>query len=565
MSTAGEGETREEGRAARRWLLAEARALRGRALQPILLGAAITCAAIAQAFLVARLIATLLGFEGHGSIGGGWGDLALAAVLALLMAGLGAAQEQAQVAAGEAARAKFREAAFARLLAADAVPVGEKASLLVDRIEALDGFFARWIPAVALALISPALVILAALAADWVSALVLLVMGLLVPVAMALTGIGAALESRRQLDALGRLSGRFVDRLRGLKTLVLFNRQEDEARALGAAAEEFRARTMRVLRVAFLSTASLEFLAAGTLAYLAWRHGAHLGAGHPDPALAIFCILLVPVFFAPLRTFSQSYHEAMSARGAAAALIPVLRREAAGGLRLEAVPPRVAVALSEVRLTYDASRGEALRGLTFAAAPGETVLLVGQSGAGKSSALKLLMGFARPDSGRVAINGQDATALAPAELRRLSSYVGQRAHLFAGSIAENIALAREGATPEQVRRAAEQARVTAFSDALPRGLDTQVGEGGHGLSGGQAQRVALARAFLRDAPLVLLDEPTAHLDPGTEAEVLEAIARLCTGRTAIIATHSRALRGLPGGRVIEIAGGRAVAARAAGD
>jgi ATP-binding cassette subfamily C protein CydD len=174
------------------------------------------------------------------------------------------------------------------------------------------------------------------------------------------------------------------------------------------------------------------------------------------------------------------------------------------------------------------------------------------------------MGFVRPDSGRVAINGQDATRLAPAELRRLSAYVGQSAHLFAGSLAENIALAREGATAEEVRRAAELARVTSFADALPEGLETRVGEGGHGLSGGQAQRVALARAFLRDAPLVLLDEPTAHLDPGTEAEVMEALARLCTGRTAIIATHSRALRGLPG-RVVEIAGGRALPVRAVGN
>ncbi|MBY0336278.1 MAG: thiol reductant ABC exporter subunit CydD [Acetobacteraceae bacterium] len=550
----------KEGTAARGWLIREARALRGRALLPIALGLAQTALAVAQAFLVARLLATLLGFAG-----GGWGDLALAAAFALISAWLGTAQDRAQVAAGEAARAKLRQAAFARLLRPDGRPVGEKASILVDRIEALDGFFARWVPAVALAILSPALIIGVAAMADWVSALVLLVMGLLVPVAMALTGIGAALESRRQMEVLGRLSGRFVDRLRGLSTLVQFNRAGDEARALGAAAEEFRARTMKVLRVAFISTAALELLAAGALAYLAWRHGTLLGAAHPNPTLALFCILLVPVFFAPLRSFSQAYHEALSARGAAAELAPLLAAPADEGLLLEEVPPRVAVALTEVRLTYDPSRPPALDGLTFAAAPGETVLLVGPSGAGKSSVLKLLMGFARPDAGRLAINGQDATRLKPSELRRLSSYVGQRAHLFAGTISENIALAREGATAEQVRRAAEAARVTAFTDALPDGLETRVGEGGYGLSGGQAQRVALARAFLRDAPLVLLDEPTASLDPGTEAEVTDAIARLCTGRTAIIATHSKALRGLPGGRVVEIAGGRAVAMRAVGN
>jgi ATP-binding cassette subfamily C protein CydD len=169
--------------------------------------------------------------------------------------------------------------------------------------------------------------------------------------------------------------------------------------------------------------------------------------------------------------------------------------------------------------------------------------------------LRLLMGFVKPTSGRIAINGEDVTRLKPAELRRLSAYVGQRAHLFGGTLRENIRLARPEATDAEVLRAAEAARVMAFAAKLPQGLETVVGEGGFGLSGGQAQRVALARAFLRDSPLVLLDEPTASLDPGTEAEVMEAIARLCTGRTVIIATHSPQLMGLSG-RVIELAGQR---------
>jgi ATP-binding cassette subfamily C protein CydD len=383
-------------------------------------------------------------------------------------------------------------------------------------------------------------------------------MGLLVPVGMAVTGIGAARESRRQLDVLGRLSGRFVDRLRGLATLVQFNRAEAEAQHLGEVAEEFRARTMRVLRVAFLSTTLLELLAAGTIAYLAWRHGAHLGANHPDPAKALFCILLVPAFFQPLRSFSQAYHEAMAARGAAAELAPLLAAPAPAGLRLEEVPRRVALVFTEVSLAYPGAAQPSLDRLTFALGPGETLLLVGPSGAGKSSVLKLLMGFARPSGGRIAINGQDATLLAPHELRRLTAYVGQRAHLFAGSIRENILLARPEANEGELLRAAEAARVTAFARRLPDGLDTRVGEGGFGLSGGQAQRVALARAFLRDAPLLLLDEPTTALDPGTEAEVMESIARLCAGRTAIIATHAPQLRGLSA-RVLVLGEGRMAA------
>ncbi len=546
-------ESPSNGRAASAWLMRQARAQRGRVALPVALGVASTLCAVALALIIARLLATLLGFAG-----GGWGDLALAAVLVLVMAGLGMAQEAAQTRAGEAARAAIRTALFARLMELgpdDPRGVGEKAALLVDRVEALDGFFARWLPAVILAVLAPALIILAAALADWVTALVLLVMGLLFPFAMAVTGIGAARESRRQMDVLGRLSGRFVDRLRGLSTLVQFNQAEAEARHLGQVAEEFRHRTMRVLRVAFLSTTALELLAAGTIAYLAWRHGAHLGANHPDPVAALFCLLLVPAFFQPLRTFSQAYHEAMSARGAAADLAPLLEAAAPEGLLLETVPPRVTVAFTEVGLHYPGMPQPALDRLTFAVTPGETLLLVGPSGSGKSSVLKLLMGFTRPTSGRIALNGQDATRLRPAELRRLSAYVGQRAHLFRGTLRENIAMARPEASEAEIQRAAESARVMSFARHLPQGLDTEVGEGGYGLSGGQAQRVALARAFLRDAPLVLLDEPTTALDPGTEAEVMEAIARLCAGRTAIIATHSTQLRGLSA-RVLELGAGR---------
>ncbi|WP_421988947.1 thiol reductant ABC exporter subunit CydD [Roseococcus sp.] len=538
------------------WLMREARSQAWRLALPIGLGLAVSICQVGIAFLVARILATLLGFST-----GGWADLAGAGALMWASAGLSAAQEMAQQSAGEHARARIRAALFARLLAlgpADPRGVGEKAALLVDRVEALDGFFARWLPAMTLAVLSPALVLLVVWRADWVSALVLLCLGLLVPVAMALTGIGAARESRRQLDVLGRLAGRFVDRLRGLATLVQFNRAEDEARALGAAAEEFRWRTMRVLRVAFLSSAVLELLSAFTLGYLAWRHGALLtGRGLTDPTLSLFCILMVPAFFAPLRAFSAAYHEAMSARGAAADLASLLEAEPETGLALETVPRRVALVFNEVELHHPGAARPAVARLTFAMNPGETLMLVGPSGAGKSSVLRMLMGFARPTAGRIAINGQDVTRLRPAELRRLSSYVGQRAHLFGGTLRENILLARPEASEAELLRAAESARVMAFAAELPLGLDTPVGEGGHGISGGQAQRVALARAFLRDAPLVLLDEPTASLDPGTEAEVMEAIGRLCMGRTAIIATHSAALLGLSG-RVLELGGRKLV-------
>jgi ATP-binding cassette subfamily C protein CydD len=553
----------ETDRTAEALLRREARRARVRLALPLLLGLGQVAAGVAQALLIAMLIAALLGY---GSAG--WAELGAAAALVALSAGLGIAQERALVATGEAAKARLRATAFDRLLAdgpSDPRPVGERAALVVDRIEALEGFLTRWLPAAALAIIGPALVAAAAAWADPTSGAILAVAGLLVPVAMALTGIGAAQASRRQFEALGRLSGRFLDRMRGLPTLVLFRRQEAEAEALGRAASELRARTMKVLRVAFLSSASLEVLAAGAISLLAIRHGAVLGAAHPDPVAAIFTLLLVPAFFAPLRAFSMAYHERLSARGAAAELAALLAEpEGPPGLVLEEMPRRLVVTFQDVRLTYDPTRPPALDGLSFRVMPGETLVLSGASGAGKSSVLRLLMGFRRPDSGRIALNGQDAGLLAPSELRRLSAYVGQRAHLFRGTLRENIRMARPAATDAEVEAAAEAAQVMAFARGLSKGLDTLVGEGGFGLSGGQAQRVAVARAFLRDTPLVLLDEPTAHLDPGTEGEVLESLRRLCAGRTAIVATHSRAAQRVLG-RVLEIEHGRAAGARMAGE
>lgn len=531
-------------------LAAEARAGRARLVPPILIGLAIAACGIAQAFLVARLLATLLG-----RADAGWADLAAAGVLALLMAALGIAQERAQQAAGEEAKARLRDRLFARLLAAgpaDERAVGEKSALVVERVEAMEGYFARWIPAAALALLAPLLIAGMAGFVDPLSGLILLGAGLLVPVAQAVSGIGAGLASRRQFAALQALSGRFLDRMRGLPVLVLFNQQDAEARRLGAAADELRGRTMRVLRLAFIATGAMELIIGIALASLAYRHG-HLVAGtHPAPVTALFCLLLVPVFFAPLRAFAGAYHEQLAARGAAADLAPLLAAPGAEGLLLEEVPPKVTVTFHEVRLGYDASRPPALDGLSFRVMPGETLLLTGPSGSGKTSVLRLLMGFRRPDSGRIAINGHDITLLKPAELRRLSSYVGQRAHIFRGTIRENIRFARPDADDAAVEAAARAAQVSDFAAELPQGLDTMVGEGGFGLSGGQAQRVAVARAFLRDSPLVLLDEPTSHLDPGTEAAVLDALRRLCVGRTAIVATHARAARGYFG-RTLDLA------------
>ena len=550
-------------------LAAAAREGRATLLRPILLGLGTTACGIGGAFLVARLLATLLG---HGDAG--WTELAAAAALAVLGAALAVVAEATAARAGEAARAGLRTRLAARLLREPpgARPAGEGTSLIADRVEALDGYFARWLPSAALAIAAPALVALAATAADPVSGAILAVGGLLVPFAMAVSGIGAAIASRRQFDALERLSGRFLDRMRGLPTLVLFRRADTEATALRAAADELRARTMRVLRVAFLSATLLELVAAAILGCLAWRHANLVTGGHPDPTAALFTLLLVPAFFAPFRAFSAAYHEALSARGAAAALAPLLSpglaapavggpaAPATAGLRLEEIPPTVTLSAERLSWRPDPARPFALTDITFRVTPNEALVLSGPSGSGKSSILRLLMAFARPDSGRIALNGRDALALAPEELRRLVAYLPQRPAILRATIRDNILLARPDADAAALNAAVRAARVSDFLDATPHGLDTLVGEGGTGLSGGQRLRVALARAILRDSPLVLLDEPTAHLDPATEALVLEALRAHLVGRTAVIASHSPALRArFP--KLLELDRGEAVPAR----
>jgi ATP-binding cassette subfamily C protein CydD len=415
---------------------------------------------------------------------------------------------------------------------------------VVDRIEALDGLFARWVPAARLAVAGPALVAIAAFWADPLAALVLMLCGLLVPLAMALAGIGAAAASRGQFLALTRLQARFLDRVRGIATIVL---------------------AMRVLRVAFLSSAALDLAMVAALAMLAIHYGIALRAGTlTRPDLALFALLLVPEFFAPLRGFAAAYQDRLHATGAADALVTLppaqapaltapreIRTIAANG---------VTIAFEDVHLTWDPARGPALDGLSFRVPAGETLVIAGPSGAGKSTVIEVLLGFVRADGGRVTINGVDIADLVPQALNRLTAWIGQRPVLFAGSIRDNILFARPDATEDELTAAVRAARVSEFADTLPDRLDTRVGEGGYGLSGGQAQRVAIARAFLKNAPLLLLDEPTAYLDPATESEVLDGLRRLAIGRTVVMATHSTAAQSLRGQR-LDIRDGRAVPAR----
>jgi len=554
-------ELRAQERRRQRWLSGRAGAVRVSLGLAIAAGFAAGLLAVAQAWVLARLIVAAIaggGVDGLLPIAG------LAVLVFVLRAGLAAASEViATIAASRVKRSLRAElvAALGRLGPSwlKARRSGAVTASVIEQVEALDGFVARYLPVQALAGAIPVALLVPAFMADAGAGWILLAAGALVPVAMALVGLRTAAAARRQMTVLQRMSGVFLDRLQGLTTLKLFGAAERELDRIRDVADGYRASTMAVLRMAFLSSTVLELLAVGSLALVAGRlassaFGADGAGGGVDLETALFLLILVPEMFQPLRRLGQHYHDRAAAIAAAEGMLEILDAAAAlpsdgGPLKLTGAP---AIEFDGVCLAYPGGRRPALDGVSFRIAAGESVALVGESGAGKSSILSILLGSERPTSGAVRIDGR---AVAGPALRPSVAWAGQSPRIVAGSLADNLRLGRPDAGDDAVRTAAEACRVSEFADRLPQGLATVVGEGGRGLSGGEARRVALARALLRDAPLVLLDEPTANLDSESEAAVLDAIDRIRAGRTLLIATHSEAvIRRVD--RVIRIDAGR---------
>lgn len=498
--------------------------------------------AVVQAFLLARLIVGAIA-------GAGPDDLLATAALAVLAfvarAGLGVASELA----GAAAASRVKRAVRAELVEAlgrlgpswlKSRRSGAVAATMIEQVETVDGYVARYLPVQALASAVPVALLVPAFLVDAGTGWILLAAGALVPVALALAGWRTGAAARRQMTRMQRLSGVFLDRLQGLATLRLFGAAERELGHLRAVADDYRASTMAVLRLAFLSSTALELLAVGALALVAGRAAGAMLEGSLGLQAGLFLLILVPELFQPLRRLGQHYHDRAAALAAAAGMLEILDAAVAlpaagAGARLAAAP---AVEFDNVRLDYPGGRRPALDGADFRIAAGETVALVGESGAGKSSVLALLLGGERPTGGRILVDGR---AVAGPSLGSSIAWAGQAPRIVATTLADNLRLGKPDASDAEVRAAALACRVADFADRLPHGLETVVGEGGRGLSGGEARRVALARAFLRDAPLVLLDEPTANLDRDSEAAVLDAIDQLRRGRTVLIATHSPAV------------------------
>lgn len=563
------------------WLRGWARPARGALAAAVACGALGGLLLIVQAFLLAAAIHLVVVMQrGPEAL---WPLLAALLLVIALRALLHWAGERAGARAAALVKQRLRRAVFDAMLLRGPGWIrehrsGALASALIEQIEAFDGYFARYLPAMALAVFLPPAMVVAILPREPVVALLLLATLPLIPLFMALVGMSAAASSRRQLQALTRMGGHFVERLRGLATLKLYGRAEAELEEVRRVTDGVRSHTLAVLRIAFLSSAVLEFFAALAVAGVALYLGlSYLGLLNLRTAplsleVGLFCLLLAPDVYLPLRNLATHYHDRASALAAAEELRTLLDSDlpqapakhpeaplaAAHAGRPLPQPDAIGLSLDQVTLRLGAGERIALDGVSCSVAPGEILALAGPSGSGKTTVLEVILGLRQPQQGSVLWNGVPFADLDPASLRDRLAYMSQRPHLFHGSLAENLRLFDPDASNAQVEAAARAAGVLDFAAELPRRLDTPLGERGFGLSGGQVQRLALARVFLRQAPLLLLDEPTAHLDRATEAALLERLAVHARGRTLVIATHSPAVIAMAS-RVLHLAEGRIVA------
>ena len=497
-------------------------------------------AVVVEAVLVARLVnAAFLRGAGLGALAGLFGWLALAVVARALLSGW--ASERAGALAAEVKhdlRRRLLDHALA-LGPARMGPVGaaQLATALSEGVDGLEAFFKGYLPALAQAAFLPTLILVIVFPLDWPSAVVLFVTAPLIPMFMILIGRWAEGLTRRQWRALSLLGAYYLDALRGLATLKLFGAEARALLRIEKLVRVHRDATLRVLRVAFLSALVLELMATLATAIVAVEVGMRLLAGRMEFLPAFTVLLLAPEFYQPLRNLGSQFHAAEDAAAAAEAVYGLLERP---------LPPRPAqplpapsapaeLELRGVGFGYDSE--PVLQGLDLRIPAGQFVALVGPSGAGKSTLVRLLLGFLTPDAGRLLVGGTDLAAIDPAAWRERVAWVPQRPFVQQGTVRENLLLAHPAASEAELARAAADAGALEFIERLPLGWDTPLGEDGAGLSGGQLQRLALARAFLKDAPFVFLDEPTAHLDPESERRVHEALGRLRRGRTVLVVAH----------------------------
>ncbi|MFF7854626.1 thiol reductant ABC exporter subunit CydD [Streptomyces sp. NPDC007904] len=497
---------------------------------------------IAQAMLIAEVV---VGAFQHGLSAGALGTpLLLLTAVAAGRALVGWLTELAAHRASAAVKSELRGRLLERATALGpgwlgGQRTGSLIALATRGVDALDGYFSRYLPQLGLAVVVPVAVLARIVTEDWVSAAIIVGTLPLIPVFMVLIGWATQSRMDRQWLLLSRLSGHFLDVVAGLPTLKVFGRAKAQAESIRRITADYRRATMRTLRIAFISSFALELLATLSVALVAVTIGMRLVHGDMDLYIGLVILILAPEAYLPLRQVGAQYHAAAEGLAAAEEIFSVLETP---------VPepgtgpvPAGALSFEGVTVRYPGRSADAVADVSFTVEPGETVALVGPSGAGKSTLLDVALGFVRPAEGRVRIGGADLAGLDPSAWHSRVAWVPQRPHLYAGTIAENVRLARPDADGDAVRRALRDAGALEFVDALPEGVGTVLGEDGAGLSAGQRQRLALARAFLADRPVLLLDEPTAALDGATEADVVAAVRRLAAGRTVLLVVHRPAL------------------------
>jgi ATP-binding cassette subfamily C protein CydD len=463
----------------------------------------------------------------------------------VLRSGLLWAREVAAQRGAGRIKSELRERLFAHLLRlgpayAKGQRTGELTTTATEGVEKLEAYFGRYLPQTVLSVFVPLLIAGYIFPRDWSSAVLLLVTAPVIPLMMVLVASYTEEHTRRQWWALSRLGASFLDALQGLTTLKIFGRSVEERERVAAASEEFRARTMKVLRYAFLSGFVLEFMTAMAIALVAVTLGVRLVSGNMPFEEAFVVLLLAPEFYKPLRELGAHSHAGMEGSAAAGRIFEILNTPAPvreGSEAPGALSSELTIEISGVGYTYPGSDRAALSDLTLTLPAATRTALVGRSGAGKSTLINLLMRFMDPNSGEIRANGLAVDTLPARTWRESLALVPQRPHLFYGSVLENIRLARPAASREEVERAAELAGAADFIRRLPKGYETEIGERGARLSGGEAQRVAIARAFLKDVPVLVMDEPTSGLDPESERLIRASLERLARGRTVLVIAH----------------------------
>jgi ATP-binding cassette, subfamily C, bacterial CydD len=469
-------------------------------------------------------------------------------VLVLVFVGRGALVWGFEVAGRRAASSVLSELRLALVehrlraqpAALDGTGSGEIAAAAVHGVEGLEAYFGRYLPQAVLACFVPLAVLVWVAAIDLTSALIMLATLPLVPVFMWLIGRYTEEQTRKRWRALSLLSTHFLDVVRGLPTLRAFNRGEAQAARIAEVSDGYRRATMRTLRVGFLSGSVLELAATLGVALVAVTVGVRLVGGGLGLQAGLTVLVLAPELYVPLRQLGSQFHASADGLAVAERILALLEAPAAvraGGERMPPSPAVAPVRLQGVSFSYPSRAGLVLDGLELELPPGETIALVGESGAGKSTVASLLLRLAEPTAGRLTVGEVDLAACRPEAWRRGVAWLPQRPMLFRGSVADNIGLGDGTASSERVREAARLAGADEFVLALPEGYDTIIGDGGRPLSAGQLQRIALARAFVRDAPLVILDEPTANLDAESAELVADAIEHLREGRTVLVIAH----------------------------